>query len=495
MDSDATVGAWPRALSDMLQAHGLELVQGETVGWKHGCVQHPRNWPTWKKGYNAAVAILLDYFMYFIGQAIGAIYFPPYSESFGRKPIYLVSMSLFAVFSIPIGTAHSLPVVFVGRFMTGLLSSTPCIVVAGTLEDTFNFKTRLWLVSIWLIIANLALITGPIFAAYVAFSVATVCFLLLLATWESRATYLLKQMVETINKHSGNTSLKIENPDHVPDFPTFVRLIFRPLRLLFTEPIVAMVSIISGTAFALIYLFIEVLPIVYGEKGFTTQQSSLVLIAIALGFLFTPLTRIYDHALSKKAESRGRWLAPEEKLMGFTLAAPAFAIGLWCFAWTVPPGVPGLPWIVSALALIPIGFAINEFDCVLVGYLTESYTTFSSSAFASFSMVRSGLSATFPLFAHGMYESLGANHATTVLAAAATVACVCPVVLIRCGSRIRQASQFAQYSLTVDGAETDALEIEEVVVAAAVTAGVEAVPKQGGDDGKDAGGGTGADKL
>lgn len=274
-----------------------------------------------------------------------------------------------------------------------------------------------------------------------------------------------------ISQQNSDIALRIENPDNVPDLPTFVRLIVRPLRLLFTEPIVAMVSIISGTAFALVYLFIEVLPIIYGEKGFTKQQSSLVLIAVALGFSFTPLTRLYDYKRFKKAKHQGRLLTPEEKLMGFAVAAPAFAIGLWCFAWTVPPEVPGLPWIVSALALVPIGFAINEFDCVLVGYLTESYTTFSSSAFASFSMVRSALSATFPLFAHAMYEKLGANYATTILAAAATAACVCPIVLIRYGRRTRQASRFAQYSLTVGITETNAHEMEDMVVAAAVPAG------------------------
>ncbi|KAL8670820.1 MAG: hypothetical protein Q9168_004656 [Polycauliona sp. 1 TL-2023] len=343
----------PHLLSETLQASGLELSHANLVRWKHGCVQHPRNWPTWKKVYNAAVAIFLDYFI--------------------------------------------------------------------------------------------------------------------------RATYLLKQKVEEISKKNGQTSLRIENPDHVPDFPDFVRLIFRPLRLLFTEPIVAMVSIISGTAFALVYLFIEVLPIVYGDKGFTKQQSSLVLVAVALGFCFTPLTRIYDHRCFKKAKQRGRSLAPEDKLMGFVIAAPAFAIGLWCFAWTIPPEVAGLPWIVSALALVPIGFAINEFDCVLVGYLTESYATFSSSAFASFSMVRSGLSATFPLFAHGMYEGLGANYATTVLAAAATIACICPFVLVRYGKRIRQASIFAQYSLTVERLETDALETEENTVGTTLSTGMKAM--------------------
>lgn len=113
--------------------------------------------------------------------------------------------------------------------------------------------------------------------------------------------------------------------------------------------------------------------------------------------------------------------------------------------------MPHLPWIASALALIPIGFAINEFDCVLVGYLTDSYTTFASSAFASLAIVRSGLSAVFPLFAHGMYKNLGANYATTILAIVATITCVCPVILIRYGRRIRQASRFAVFSLAVEG--------------------------------------------
>lgn len=51
--------------------------------------------------------------------------------------------------------------------MTGLLSATPSIVVAGSLEDIFDSKTRLWLVSVWLVLANMSLVVGPIFAAYV----------------------------------------------------------------------------------------------------------------------------------------------------------------------------------------------------------------------------------------------------------------------------------------------------------------------------------------
>jgi hypothetical protein len=245
----------------------------------------------------------------------------------------------------------------------------------------------------------------------------------------------------------GDVSLRTQNPDRVPDLHTYITVVLlRPLRLLLTEPIVAMVSAISGIAFALIYLFTEVLPIVYGSYGFRSEQTSLAFIAMAIGFLCSIFTRILDHRLAVRRDHN---LSPEEKLTGFAIAAPAFAIGLWWFAWTVPPAVHA-PWIISMLALIPIGFAINEFDCVLVGYLTDAYTTFASSAFASLSLLRSILSGVFPLFARQMYTNVGANYATTILAGVATVACVSPLILIRYGARIRRASKFASYSLALE---------------------------------------------
>jgi hypothetical protein len=282
----------------------------------------------------------------------------------------------------------------------------------------------------------------------------------------------LQDRLRTIQKATSNPSIRIQNPDHVPDLRTLIRVIlFRPLRLLFTEPIVFMVSMISGVAFALIYLFTVVLPIVYGSYGFSDQQASLTFIAIGIGFLCSIFTRIYDRNLFRQHRSAGP-ISPEAKLTGFAIASPAFAIGLWWFAWTIPPEVPHVPWIVSMLALMPIGFAINEFDCVLVGYLTDSYTTFASSAFASLSLVRSLLSSVFPLFARQMYIGLGPNYATTILAAIATVAVISPVILIRYGKRIRQASKFARYSVALEGDYSFGTEMDEGVVSVAVPMGI-----------------------
>ena len=272
-----------------------------------------------------------------------------------------------------------------------------------------------------------------------------------------------------MKKTSGDAAakLRIDNPDHVPDFRHLVQtILFRPLRLLLFEPIVLMTSVISSLAFALIFLFTEALQVVYSSYGFTDQETSLAFIPIGIGMLCTILTRTYDQHKAKRFDNQGRKLSPEDKLVGFAIASPAFAIGLWWFAWSVPPAVSSAPWIVSMLALAPVGFAINEFDCVLVGYLTDAYTHYASSAYSSLCLLRFIFSAVFPLFGRTMYVKLGANHATTILAGIATLACASPFVLIKYGKRIRKASKFACYSITLEHQDTDRLEGEDEHVAA-----------------------------
>ncbi|KAK2594942.1 hypothetical protein QQS21_007345 [Conoideocrella luteorostrata] len=493
-----------QAVLDKLRQQGVEISSNGFLRWSKDCVQHPRNWPVFYKAYNMTLVMFLDFFisalgtvgaacrpdvqeqygvsstavsvafstMYFCGQAVGGVIFPPYSESFGRKNLYLFSIALFGIFNIVIPTIPSLSAIFVGRFVTGFASSIPSVVAAGAVEDLFDERTRLWLVTLWLIIANLSLAVGPIFAAYVAASAAgwrwifyisaiisAASFILLLFSRESRATQLLSKALRS----SGRPDLQIENPDHVPDLSYFVRVIlFRPLILLFTEPIVFITSVISGTAFALVYLFTEVMPIIYTSYQFSLSAASLAFIPIGIGFTLSLFTRIYDHRRAKQFARRGQQeLSPEDKLIGFAISSPCFAIGLWWFAWTIPPACKP-HWIVSMLALVPVGFAINEFDCVLVGYLTDSYTTYASSAFASLSFLRSVLSAVFPLFAHSLYR-LDANVATSILAGIATIFCISPFVMIRYGEKIRGSSRFARLSVEISENAKRAFEADNLL--------------------------------
>ena len=273
-------------------------------------------------------------------------------------------------------------------------------------------------------------------------------FCLSLGMHESRPSRLLKRTVTKIIKNTGY-DLRTSNPDRIPSVRVYVETaLIRPIKLFFTEPIVFCVSIMSSFVFALIYLFAEAFPIVYQSSpfNFSLRQSDLVFVAIALGLVLGIPLRIRDRKMSTVYLENGRAIPPEAKLVGFYIAAPTLALALWWFSWSIPPLVH-VHWIVSVLPLVLIGFCTNEFDAILAGYLTDSYTIYAASANAPLAFLRAVLSGVFPLFAKAMFETLGANIAGSVLAGLATLFCVMPVVFAKYGERLRLKSKFARHSL------------------------------------------------
>ncbi|CAG8961535.1 hypothetical protein HYFRA_00013953 [Hymenoscyphus fraxineus] len=501
---------------DILRAHlsdlGLELDSEGIVRWERSNKLHPRNWSLSRKLYDISLIVILDFAttaissagaatsdvaredlkigrvlslfsftsIYMIGQGFGGAIFPPFSESFGRKKLYVISTALYSLFCLLPGVLPYLPVILIGRFGAGVLSAIPTNVVAGSIEDMFNAGHRIWMIFAWLMAANLGLSLGPIYGAFVVeylgwhwhFRISAIftgaMSILLLFTRESRPSQLLEARVALLRKATGDDSFRINNPDHAPDLDTLIRLVLlRPIRLLFTEPIVFVTSIISAVAFALVYLFTEAIPIVYGSFGFSATQSSLVFLAMCVGICLSVLTRFYDQHIFRKRQKNRQPLQPEDKLTGFAIGAPLLAIGLWWFAWTVPPIVNHVPWIVSSCSLALIGYACTEFDTTLAGYVADSYTIYAASAFASMALARAVLCAVFPLFAHQMFVVLGSNKALTVLASLATLFCLTPILLLSYGTAIRKSSKFASYSLDVyrdNQVDAETWEIETVEV-------------------------------
>ena len=404
-----------------------------------------------------------------------------------------MSTFLFSLFCIIVGAVPSIAAIIVGRFATGFLSAIPATVLAGSIEDMFNSGPRIWMVYVWSVAGNLGFCIGPIVGAYVTAEIdwyvrlsrpprewlinkfrqwnfyltAIITGVLgsaMLAMRESRPSQLLDRRLKTLQRLTGNTSFHVRNPDHNPDIRTYVNVtLARPIRLLLTEPIVFAVAVMTAVAFSLIYLFAAAAPIIYGAFGLDAKQSSLSFIAVAVGLFMGVPVRFYDQRVFRRRQQQRKPLEPEDKLAGFAIAAPALAVCLWWFAWTIPPLVPHVHWIVSMLSLILLGFATNEFDAVLAGYLADSYTIFAASAFAAMGFLRASLSAAFPLFAGPLFVNLGANVGASILAAIATVFCIFPLLFVYRGERLRRASKFARYSLKAYGqnrVDADAWEIE-----------------------------------
>ncbi|PYI00267.1 MFS multidrug transporter [Aspergillus sclerotiicarbonarius CBS 121057] len=480
----------------LLDEHHLEYTPDHGfIRWSASNPQHPRNWLPARKMYDTSLIIFLDLFttcvstagstaadyarhefgigntlaiflfvsVSLLGQMVGGIVFPAWSEAFGRKKLYILSTVLFSVFCVITAAIRSLAAVTVGRFFCGFLSAIPAIVVAGSIEDMYNSKDRVWMIFLWAIVANMGLALGPIMSVYITaywgwravFYVAAVVTgtitLLLFAMRESRPSLLLEREVAKLRTTSGLSHLQALNPDHTPNLPTFIRIsLFRPIQLFCTEPIVFMVATMSAVAFALIYLFTEALPPIYQSMGFSATTSNLPFLAICIGLLAGLLTRLQDHRILTRYAAQGIPPQPEHKLLGFSIGAPVLAAGLWWFAWTIPPRVPDISWEVPTAALILIGYAVNEFDSVLAGYLADSYRGYAASGFAAVALLRSSMSAAFPLFATQLFDGLGANVAASVLAAFATLFCVIPPLFGKYGQGIRARSRFAKYSLQVE---------------------------------------------
>lgn len=266
---------------------------------------------------------------------------------------------------------------------------------------------------------------------------------------ESRPSLLLAKKVATIRRRTGQ-DLNFDNPDSVTDLVGLIDIIvMRPATLLISEPLVIMVSTLSSISWAIIYLFTEALTDIYETMGFSTASASLPFLAIGLGVLLSILPRYFDVRIARKRKEHGEPLEPEDKLTGFVLAVPSLAIGLWWFAWCIPPAVTTVPWIVPTFGLIFVGFAVNEMAYTLSSYLADSYTVYAASAFAAMAFVRAVISGLMPLIAYAMYGRMSANVATTVIAVLSTIFGVAPYIMLRYSKKLRGLSKFARYSLEV----------------------------------------------
>ncbi|KAL3443085.1 MFS multidrug transporter [Aspergillus insuetus] len=481
------------ALQLTLAQYGLRMAaDGYHIQWAVGNPRHPRNWDISRKIYDASLLIFLEFFttavstagstaanivagefdlseelciflfvtVYLLGQAIGGIILPPYSECFGRKKLYIISSVTYSISCIIVAAVPSISGVVFGRLLGGFLSAIPSTIVVGSIEDMFNSRDRVWMIWIWALVANLGLVVGPIMGTfttndlnwrwlfYIAAVVTGILTLFLLGIRESRPSLLLEREVAKLRKITNIDCLTSSNPDSAPDLRTFVRIALgRPIRLFFTELIVFTVSVMSAVATALVYLFTQALPPIYISLGFTPKQACLPFIAIGVGLSLGLLTRYLDLHLIERRRKRGHILLPEHKLAGFWIGSGVLAGSLWAFAWTIPPAVQDLHWVVSVLALVLIGYALNEIDYVLGGYLADSYLSYAASGLAALSLIRALLSGILPLVSSPMFSQLGANVAVSLLAAVATAFCLVPPIFSRFGETIRARSKFAKYSL------------------------------------------------
>jgi hypothetical protein len=176
--------------------------------------------------------------------------------------------------------------------------------------------------------------------------------------------------------------------------------LLRPVQMVLTEPIVALICLYVACEFATLFSFFAAFPLVFqGIYGFGIETSGLVFLSIVVGCLLGAITVLLCDIFiyrRKAASYKGRRVPPEHRLYPSLIGSIGLPISLFWFGWSSRADVS---WAspVTAIALFGWGNI-----CVFVStaqYIVDTYHgSIVASAMSANSLARYGFAAAFPLF-------------------------------------------------------------------------------------------------
>lgn len=137
------------------------------IDFAHDDRANPKNWPVWKLGviiftvalatltvvlystsYTSGIPGMMEEFhvsskpvavlgltTYLLGLAAGSVVLAPLSEMYGRRPVYVIAMSVFTVLVIPCALAKNLATILTVRFFGAFAGSVTISNAPGSISD------------------------------------------------------------------------------------------------------------------------------------------------------------------------------------------------------------------------------------------------------------------------------------------------------------------------------------------------------------------------
>ncbi|KAH6651515.1 MFS multidrug transporter [Truncatella angustata] len=334
--------------------------------------------------------------VFLVTYAFGCELWAPWSEEFGRRWIMQISLLLVNLCCIPVALANNFPLIAIFRALGGLFSAGGSVTL-GIVADMYTAETQQYAVAFVVFSSVGGSIFGPIVGGYVESHLNwRWCMWLQLIAGvvvqamhyflvdETRTTVLITNHAKDLRK--ADNTLNVYGPMEVKTWKEtlapkeLVALWIRPFKMFFTEPIVAVLSLLSGFSDALIFMGFQSFGLVYKIWGFTPSQVGLTFIAIGLGYFLAYLSYIpaIKRNMNQRRQDPGNEFANYEGRMWWLMyTAPCLPIGLVMFAWT---SNASLHWILPVIASGIIGIANYSVYMGTIDYLVASYGEFAASA-------------------------------------------------------------------------------------------------------------------
>jgi MFS family permease len=159
---------------------------------------------------------------------------------------------------------------------------------------------------------------------------------------ETYAPVLLKKKAQRLRKETGNEKFFHPQENLKLSPKTIITKHFsRPILMLCTEPMVSCLAFYASFVYSLLYMTLEVFPIVFEEnRGYSPVVGSLPFLGLFVGvFSAIGVNLANQPRYARLMDAAGGKPVPEARCAPMAVGGILFAIGLFWFAWTADPSI------------------------------------------------------------------------------------------------------------------------------------------------------------
>ncbi|KAK1148202.1 hypothetical protein N8T08_010848 [Aspergillus melleus] len=396
--------------------------------------------------------------LYVLGFATGPTFWAPASELYGRRWPITAGIVGYSIFTIGTATAKDVQTIMLTRFFAGVFAAAPLAIVPAAFADMYNNRTRGVAIAMFAMAVFVGPFASPFTGGFITMSYlgwrwtmyisAIMGFLgvvlLLLFFRETYPPVLLQEKAAILRRQTRNWGIHAKQDEVEIDFKELMTVNFsRPFRMLFTEPIVFLVTVYMSFIYGLMYALLAAYPVVFqGIHGMNLGVGSLPFIGLMTGeFLGGAFTLLGQGSYNKKLAANNDMPVSEWRLPPAIVGGIAFTMGLFWFGWT--GFTSNIHWMAPTASGVLTGFGIYVIFLQCFNYLIDSYLQFAASVFAANTILRSAVGACFPLFSRQMFQNLGVQWAGTLLGCLAAIMIPIPLGFMVWGPALRRRSKFA----------------------------------------------------
>ncbi|KAL3479574.1 MFS general substrate transporter [Aspergillus californicus] len=388
--------------------------------------------------------------IFVLGFAVGPLFLSPLSEAYGRQPVLNVSNFFLTVWQLACALSPNMASLIVFRFLGGVGGSACLPIGGGIIADLFPLAQRGRANAMFTVGPLFGPVIGPIIGGFIAQRAGWrwVYWTLLIACGVMATVNLVfgQETNYSVLRERARKQLlapgkaDTETGSRVKENAVFgvIRGMSRPVRIVVSSPILALLALYISFIFGLLYLLFTTITALFTTNyGWPVELAGLAYLGIGFGFGLGLLVvaKTSDATVTRLTKSNGDVYVPEMRLASCLYYALFIPGSFFWYGWTAEKQVH---WIVPIIGLAPFGFGMMGIFASIQTYFIDVSGPFAASAVAGLVITRCIFGAFLPLAGPSMYEALGLGWGNSLLGFISLGLTPAPALIYRYGRALRE---------------------------------------------------------